>query len=166
MWCLANLKAYHYYVKDQCHCVKSVQIRSYFWFAFSCIWTEYGDLLRKSLYSIRIQEKRTRNNSIYGHFSRSVSSIFCIFKMSFWSSECSLQSKYLIRFCISSFFLCACLVSIGCFWGIAVVVMVPYIFLDSAWAYLYYFPGLYGKVILLKFRWPFSKFTCNIFHWN
>ena len=24
------------------HCVKSVQIRSYFWSVFSCIWTKYG----------------------------------------------------------------------------------------------------------------------------
>ena len=24
------------------HCVKTVQIRSYFWSVFSCIWTEYG----------------------------------------------------------------------------------------------------------------------------
>ena len=38
------------------HCVKCAQIRSYFWFVFACIWTEYGDLLRKSLYSVRIQE--------------------------------------------------------------------------------------------------------------
>ena len=30
-----------------CYCVKSVQIRSYFWSVFSCIWTEYGNLLRK-----------------------------------------------------------------------------------------------------------------------
>ena len=35
----------------QNHCVKSVQIRSYFWSVFSCI--------------------RTRNKSVFGHFSRS-----------------------------------------------------------------------------------------------
>ena len=29
------------------HCVKSVQIRSYFWSVFSYIRTEYGDLLRR-----------------------------------------------------------------------------------------------------------------------
>ena len=29
------------------HCVTSVQIRSYFWSIFSCIWTEYGDLHSK-----------------------------------------------------------------------------------------------------------------------
>ena len=30
------------------HCVKSVQIRSFFWSVFSCIRTEYGDLRSKS----------------------------------------------------------------------------------------------------------------------
>ena len=30
------------------HCVERVQIWSYFWFVFSCIQTEYGDLLGKS----------------------------------------------------------------------------------------------------------------------
>ena len=38
------------------HCVKSVQIRSYFWSVFTCIRTKYGYLHRKSLYSVRIQE--------------------------------------------------------------------------------------------------------------
>ena len=41
------------------HCVKSVLIRSYFWSVFSCIQSEYRKI-------------RTRNNSIFGHFSRSV----------------------------------------------------------------------------------------------
>ena len=38
------------------HCVKSVQIQSYFWSVFSCIRTEYRKI-------------RTRNNSVFGHFS-------------------------------------------------------------------------------------------------
>ena len=38
------------------HFVKSVQIRSFFWPAFSVIRTEYGDLLRIFLYSVGIQE--------------------------------------------------------------------------------------------------------------
>ena len=38
------------------HCVKSVQIRSFFWSVFSCIQTEYGDLLSKYLYSVRTHE--------------------------------------------------------------------------------------------------------------
>ena len=50
------------------HCVKSVQIWSYFWSVFSCIWNEYGGLLHKSPYSVRIQEMRTTKKSIFGHF--------------------------------------------------------------------------------------------------
>ena len=38
--------------------VKSVQIRKHFWSVCSCIWTEY-------------RKVRTRNNSVFGHFSRS-----------------------------------------------------------------------------------------------
>ena len=41
------------------HCVESVQIRSYFWSVFFCIQSKY----RKTW---------TRNNSVFGHFSRSV----------------------------------------------------------------------------------------------
>ena len=40
--------------------MKSVQIRSYFWSVFSCIQTEYRKI-------------RTRNNSVFGHFSRTMS---------------------------------------------------------------------------------------------
>ena len=40
------------------HCVKTVQIQGYLWSIFSCIWTEYRKI-------------RTRNNSVFGHFSRS-----------------------------------------------------------------------------------------------
>ena len=52
------------------HCVKSVQMRSFFRSVFSCIRTEYEDLLRKSPYSVRIQEIRGRKSSIVGHFYR------------------------------------------------------------------------------------------------
>ena len=40
------------------HCVKNVQIRSSFWSLFSCIQSEY-------------RKRRTRNNSVFGHFSSS-----------------------------------------------------------------------------------------------
>ena len=33
-----------------------VQIRSFFWSVFSHIWTEYGEILRISLYSVRMRE--------------------------------------------------------------------------------------------------------------
>ena len=53
------------------HCVKSVQIRSYFWSVFSRIRTEYGEYS----VSLHIQSEcgkiRTKNNSIFGHFSHS-----------------------------------------------------------------------------------------------
>ena len=38
------------------HCVKSVQIRSFFWSVFSHIQTEYETLRGRSLYSVRIWE--------------------------------------------------------------------------------------------------------------
>ena len=38
------------------HCVISVQIRSFFWSVFSRIRTEYGEILRISPYSVRMQE--------------------------------------------------------------------------------------------------------------
>ena len=44
------------------HCVKSVQIWSFFWSIFSCIWTEY----------------RKIKNSVFGDFSRSVLFIVCL----------------------------------------------------------------------------------------
>ena len=39
---------------------------------FSCMRTEHGILRSKSPYSVRIRKIRTRNNSVFGHFSRSV----------------------------------------------------------------------------------------------
>ena len=43
-----------------------------FWSAFSRIQTEYGEVLRISLYSVRMRENVDQNNSKYGHFLRSV----------------------------------------------------------------------------------------------
>ena len=40
--------------------------------AFSHIRSEYGEILRISPYSVRIQEKADQNNSENGHFSRSL----------------------------------------------------------------------------------------------
>ena len=45
------------FLLDQC-CVKSIQIRSYFWSVPSCIQSEYRKIL-------------IRNNSVFGRFSRS-----------------------------------------------------------------------------------------------
>ena len=55
------------------HCVKSVQIRSFFWSLFIRIRTEYGEILRISLYSARIWENTDQKNLVFGHFSLSES---------------------------------------------------------------------------------------------
>ena len=57
----------NFYLACLTHCVKSVQIRSFFWSVFSCIRTEYED----SPYSVGIQENTDQKNSVFGHFSRS-----------------------------------------------------------------------------------------------
>ena len=54
------------------HCVKNVQIRSSFWSVFSCIRTE---LLRRSPYSVPIQENTDQKDSIFGHFPRSTNEV-------------------------------------------------------------------------------------------
>ena len=38
------------------HCVKSIRTQSFFWSVFSCIWTEYGKILRISPYSVQMLE--------------------------------------------------------------------------------------------------------------
>ena len=47
------------------HCVESVQIRSFFWSAFSCIRTADGDLRNKSPYSVRMQENKDQKKTPY-----------------------------------------------------------------------------------------------------
>ena len=41
-----------------------------FWSVFSCIRTEYGDILNLNILS-ECRKIRTRKNSLFGHFSRS-----------------------------------------------------------------------------------------------
>ena len=41
-----------------------------FWSTFFRIWTDYGEILRISPYSVRMQEDADHNNSEYGHFLR------------------------------------------------------------------------------------------------
>ena len=53
------------------NCVKSFQIPSFFCSVFSCIWNECGYLLRKSPYSVQIQENTGQKNLVFGHFSHS-----------------------------------------------------------------------------------------------
>ena len=48
----------------------------FFCFAFSCsafshIWTEYGDLLHKSPYSVQMPENTDKKSSVFGQFFHS-----------------------------------------------------------------------------------------------
>ena len=68
------------YENTESHCVKSVQMRSYFWSVFSCIRTEYEDLLCNLLIQSEYRKIGTTNNFEFGHFSRSVhhsENVFC-----------------------------------------------------------------------------------------
>ena len=59
-------QSYLYRSKPYCKPgVKSVQIRSFFWSLFSCIRNEYGYLLRKNPYSVRIQENKDQKKTPY-----------------------------------------------------------------------------------------------------
>ena len=49
---------------------KKCRYTELFWSAFSRIWTEYGEILRISPYSVRMRENADQNNSEYGHFLR------------------------------------------------------------------------------------------------
>ena len=52
-------------IMKKIHCLKSVQIRSFFWSVFSFTRTEYGDLRSKYPYSVRIQENTEQKKSPY-----------------------------------------------------------------------------------------------------
>ena len=55
---ILRFSAVFFMKKKMLHCVKRVQIGSYFWFIFSCIQSEYRKI-------------RTRNNCLFGDFPRS-----------------------------------------------------------------------------------------------
>ena len=55
----------------RCSLRKKCPYSEFFWSAFSRIWTEYGEILRISPYSVRMRENTDQNNSEYGQFSRS-----------------------------------------------------------------------------------------------
>ena len=58
-WLLCWLLVSHNSNSD---CVRSFQIRSFFWSIFSCIRTEYWDLRSKSPYSVLVQENVNQKN--------------------------------------------------------------------------------------------------------
>ena len=68
------------------HCVKCVQIRSFFWSIFSRIRTVYGEILRISPYSVRIRENTDQKKlRIWTHFTQCLSNYY--FKKIVYYSE-------------------------------------------------------------------------------
>ena len=67
--------------------MKIVQIRSYFWSVFSRIRTEYGHIQSEC------GEIRTRNNSVFGHFSHSE-----MLRNEFWCNYCLVVVSFSRRF--------------------------------------------------------------------
>ena len=76
------------------HCVKSVQIRSFFWSVFSRIRTEYGEKRSISPYSVRIRENSDQEkHRIWTLFTQWIKYIINLFSTNFrttWS--CSRSS--------------------------------------------------------------------------
>ena len=91
------------------HCVKSVQMRKFSWSVFSCIRTEYWDLLCKSPYSVQRQENMDHKNSIFRHFSRSdriaKNLLFKNFFPRIFQSKCSCISHlhFTIQYVVENF---------------------------------------------------------------
>ena len=88
-WLIYRFYDKFWYLKTK-HCVKFVQIRSFFLSVFSCIRIEYGNLLRKTKHCMKSAQIRTSKSSVFGHFSRSESQpIFpcSTMKFMFWYLE-------------------------------------------------------------------------------
>ena len=71
----------------QSHCVKSVQIHSFFWSVFSCIRTEYGYLRSKSPYSVRVQENKDQKKLRIRTLFRQCKLQICALKLLEWFSN-------------------------------------------------------------------------------
>ena len=51
--------------KISIHCVKSVQIRSFFWSLFSCILTKYGEIWSITPYSVQMRQNTDQKKTPY-----------------------------------------------------------------------------------------------------
>ena len=72
-----------------------------FWSAFSCIRTEYGEMLHISPYSVRIRENVDQNNSEYKHFLRSALFLLLYEKVKivkFWSYYDTISLSRLLQY--------------------------------------------------------------------
>ena len=70
-------------LREKCPCSEL------FWSIFSPTWTEYGEILRISPYSVRMWENADQNNFEHGHFLRSV-------ELRFWT-EIKQKNQSLVK---------------------------------------------------------------------
>ena len=93
------------------HCMKSVQVRSFFWYVFSCIQAEYGDLLYKYPHLVRIKENINQKNlRIWTLFTQWVITLLLLSQLNLciWATL-PLHKKWSFPWIISSFFALRCL---------------------------------------------------------
>ena len=102
--------------KQKFRCVRSVQIRSFFWSVFSRIQSGY-------FVSLHIQSKygkiRTRKNSVFGHFSRSLHLQKCLWLLfAFFCLLIQLRIALHIGFLLNNSLsgCCRCRIRLGYFW--------------------------------------------------
>ena len=71
MYIRRSEEALHFFwiqdVKETYTAWKLAKYKVFFWFVFSCIRTEYGDLLHKSPYSVRIEENTDQKKLCTGY---------------------------------------------------------------------------------------------------
>ena len=69
---------------------------AFFWPAFSCIWTEHGDLWNKSPYSVRIREDTDQKSQSKDTFDTALVSSF-IFLISMYTRKTTISLKTIRR---------------------------------------------------------------------
>ena len=66
-----------------------------FWYAFSCIRAEYGEIRSISPYSVQMRENADQYNSEYGHFLRSISP----YSVQMWGNAEHADKFYAVWYC-------------------------------------------------------------------
>ena len=82
------LTAWYAHVHEKC------SYSELFWSGFSRIWTKYGEVLRVSLYSVRMWENTDHNNSKYKNFLHSGIFLFLLTR-SFYQKSARPQTSQL-----------------------------------------------------------------------
>ena len=80
-------------IRFHSHCVKSIQVRSFFWSVFSRIRTEYGEILVSLCIQSECGEIRTRKNSYLDTF-HAVSSYLHFHILNILNMSCSVRPEY------------------------------------------------------------------------